>query len=88
METLVGALLCATGPFGHMVLGDSCHGVGVRSCAGGLLKLACALVLSPVGPGPLLDLETSYNFQRWMSWLVHRGRAQRSAISIVNCRIP
>ena len=55
METLVGALLCATGPFGHMVLGDSCHGVGVRSCAGGLLKLACAVVLSPVGPGPLLD---------------------------------
>ena len=29
-----------------------------------------------------------YNFQRWMSWLEQRWRAQRSAISIVNCRIP
>ena len=29
-----------------------------------------------------------YNFQRWMSWLEHRWRAQRSAISILNCRIP
>ena len=29
-----------------------------------------------------------YNFQRWMSRLEQRWRAQRSAISIVNCRIP
>ena len=30
----------------------------------------------------------AHNFQRWMSWLEHRWRAQRSAISILNCRIP
>ena len=30
----------------------------------------------------------SCNFQRWMSWLEHRWRAQRSVMSIVNCRIP
>ena len=30
----------------------------------------------------------SYNLQRWMSRLEQRWRAQRSAISIVNCRIP
>ena len=29
-----------------------------------------------------------YNFQRWMSRFDQRWRAQRSAISIVNCRIP
>ena len=29
-----------------------------------------------------------YNFQRWMSRFEQRWRAQRSAISIVNCRIP
>ena len=30
----------------------------------------------------------SYNLQWWMSWLEHWWRAQRSVISIVNCRIP
>ncbi len=30
----------------------------------------------------------TYNFQRWMSRFEWRWRAQRSAISIVNCRIP
>ena len=29
-----------------------------------------------------------YNFQRWMSRFEQRWRVQRSAISIVNCRIP
>ena len=29
-----------------------------------------------------------HNFQRWMSRLEQRWRAQRSVISIVNCRIP
>ena len=31
---------------------------------------------------------SSYNLQWWMSWLEHWWRAQRSVISIVNCRIP
>ena len=31
---------------------------------------------------------STYNFQRWMSRFEQRWRAQRSAISIVNCRIP
>ena len=30
----------------------------------------------------------AHNFQRWMSRFEQRWRAQRSAISIVNCRIP
>ena len=34
-------------------------------------------------PCPLI-----YNLQWWMSWLEHWWRAQRSVISIVNCRIP
>ena len=28
-----------------------------------------------------------YNFQQWISWLSHRWRTQRNAISNVNCRI-
>lgn len=36
---------------------------------------------------PLLPLKNLYNFQQRISWLSHRWRTQRNAISNVNCRI-
>ena len=37
--------------------------------------------------GSLSAHKIVYNFQQWISWLSHRWRTQRNAISNVNCRI-
>ena len=48
----------------------------------------CSLFIGPLFCVVQYISYCSCNFQRWMSWLEHRWRAQRSVMSIVNCRIP
>ena len=56
---------------------------GYRVCSSDVLFCDQSFILG--GWPPMI---ASYNFQRRMSRLEQRWRAQRSVISIVNCRIP